>query len=1053
MYNKRKHIARIVLTVFVLLNVFLQQGFEVFARSYEPYKGKNQPVKVVEVKKETHVKGNSYTENSFNSKKTIDWSKTNWPKTKTEKEIIIKYGKVKENEKSFKLNNVKSKLKMKKLQKKKSYKKGFDIVEIDETDNIEEALDEIRNTSGVLYAQPNYKVELLSVDDEYFERQWGLLNEVQEVGETGKAEEAGKANKSGKSDKPGKADESRKAKNAGKTEKIGADINITDAWSISEGSDSVVVGIIDTALDINHTEIEHSIYKNANEIPGNGIDDDGNGYIDDVFGWDFIEDDNTVNGVDSDHATMIAGIIAAKKDKEGIAGIAPGIKLLPLKAFEGNSAYTSDILDSLEYAENMNVDILNCSWGSSIYNQALRDAMEESGMIFICAAGNDGLEEPVYPAGFALPNVISVAAAGKNGELAPFSNYGDSVDVAAPGVDIFSTKPGNSYGYGNGTSYSAAFVTGIAALLKSSREELTGKDIACTIKSNAGGLVDAAATLANIKKYQEEDNDFPTDSEYEEQDNDFSTESEYEEEDGDSPTVSEDVYGMLSVSEDVYGMFGTLSLPNLPGLEDFLVEQIHYGQNGVSPASGNFSRSYTDAKVSVPGLDFVISRTYNSRDQKDCLHLGKGWRFGYEGFVKTGGNRTTVVLPDGSRHTFIRYNSNTYISDLAGGTRSRLVYDGAYKLTTKDQTVYEFGNSNNRLSSITDRYGNRIAINVNKKEKVQNITIQNTKGQAIRTFEVAYGTNELIESVTETTDANNKRVLVRYGYDNYKKLTTVTDSMNNTLYTYEYTGNLISSVKDAYLKTLEEVVYTHCKENSTYKVETHKVYSTDTVYNTYRYDYDPINRITAITDSSGRTVTKWFDRSLFTIKSKDPEGKETIAEYYTYEGKMDFSSFEKKGHAKTGMAEVVYNDRMYFFGGVIEITNAMLVYSMSTDQCEYFDTETNTWKTIRSMPKSPEQKNSNEKGRQYAAAAVLNSNIYVAGGESNHGNKEIERKLTSVLKYNPSKDSWTKVASLNNARYGHSLVELKGYLYAIGGIGAERSVEKYDPDKDKWTLF
>ena len=995
MHKINKHLARVMLLVFILVNVFLQQGLEIFAATDKASSNGSMKQKAIEAK-EPQLSSDPYGKIDFGTEKPGKQHKG-----RTEKEIIVKYGKIKDNEKSSKLSDIKKKLNMKKLYRKNSFSKGFEIIEIDESDDIDEAMNEIRNTSGVLYAQPNYQVEILSSPaDEYFNLQWGLENSGQQAeGIAGKA---------------------------------GADINVLEAWKTTKGSDSVVVGILDTGLDTRHTDIKDNIFVNTGEIPENGIDDDSNGYVDDVTGWDFVENDNKVED-DSEHATMIAGIIAAKEDKSGVVGVAPGIKVLPLKVFDGRYAYTSDILDAIKYAKDLGVDILNCSWGSSTYNQALRDAMEESDLCFVCAAGNDGTEEVVYPAGFRLSNVISVGAAGNSGERAEFSNYGDFVDVAAPGVDIFSTRQDNSYGYASGTSYAAAFVSGIAALLKSSREGLTGKDLACTIKANtqegpvtSPGLVDAANALVNIKTYDEENNS--------------------------DPSVIEEVYGAPSVTEDVYGVFETLSAAKL---EDFLVEQIHYGQKGVSPATGNFSRSYVDAQIKAPGFDFVISRTYNSKDDKDCLHLGRGWRFGYEGFVDglSSSKRVTVTLPDGSRHTFLKYN-NTYVQDLSCGSRSHLIYDGSYKLTDKDQTVYEFGVSGGGkkcLTSITDKYGNKTVINVDEKGKIQGIVLKNANGGTIRSFGITYGTNEFISKVTETTDGST-RVLVQYGYDG-KNLTTVTDAMNNAVYTYEYSGSMLSTVKDAYLKVIEEITYKYYQEYKNYKVETHKVYATDTASNTYSYDYDPLNRITTITDSEGKKVTKWFDKNLFTIKSKDPEGKETKVEYNTNEGRMIFNLLANPGHAKSHPAEVVYNGRIYYLGGLISSYYRSTVYDLSTNQCEYFDSRTNKWQNTASMPKDSENSGSKAEGRKGAAAAVSGSDIYVAGGCIYHANTEpmIDKKLKSVLKYNPSSNTWDTVPSMNNARSDFSLVELAGYLYAIGGDGAPTSVEKYDPAQKKWT--
>jgi len=262
---------------------------------------------------------------------------------------------------------------------------------------------------------------------------------------------------------------------------------LEQVWSLTTG-ENVIVGIIDTGIDINHEDLKNNIWVNSDEIPGDGIDQDGNGYADDVNGWNFAGDNNDSTG--EGHGTAIAGIIAAEKDNgAGVAGIAPKAKVMPLKVFKDGQAYTSDILEAIEYARLKGVKVVNCSWGSSEYNQALREAIADSGMLFICAAGNNGADvqqSPVYPACFGLDNIISVASINISGGLSSFSNYSNSlVYIAAPGEEIKSTIPDNQYSKKNGTSIAAAFVSGEAVLVMSKYKEATTKDIKNRIIDNA----------------------------------------------------------------------------------------------------------------------------------------------------------------------------------------------------------------------------------------------------------------------------------------------------------------------------------------------------------------------------------------------------------------------------------------------------------------------------------------------------------------------------------------------------------------------------------------
>ncbi|TEB17029.1 Major intracellular serine protease precursor [Pelotomaculum sp. FP] len=273
-------------------------------------------------------------------------------------------------------------------------------------------------------------------------------------------------------------------------------IDAVDAWQQSEGED-VIVAVLDTGIDISHEDLKNNIWTNIAEIPGNNIDDDGNGYIDDLNGWNFADDTCSVHNPDRDydewHGTHIAGIIAAEKGNEkGIAGVSPKAKIMPLQVFNSGVAYTSDIIDAIGYAKQMGAKVVNCSWGTTSENPALKEAMEESGLVFICAAGNSYKhidESPVYPAAFTLENIISVASINKTGNLSLFFNYGqNSVDVTAPGENILSATPGDSYGESGGTSQAAAFVSGEAALVLSKYPNLSLSDLKNRIRASSDRL-------------------------------------------------------------------------------------------------------------------------------------------------------------------------------------------------------------------------------------------------------------------------------------------------------------------------------------------------------------------------------------------------------------------------------------------------------------------------------------------------------------------------------------------------------------------------------------
>jgi subtilisin family serine protease len=260
---------------------------------------------------------------------------------------------------------------------------------------------------------------------------------------------------------------------------IGADINAEQAWNITTGSTNVIVAVIDTGVRYTHQELAAQMWRNPGESGGgkesNGIDDDANGYIDDVFGI------NSITGSgdpfdDNDHGTHCSGTIGAQADGGGgHVGVAWKVQIMALKFLSaGGGGQTSDALECLNYAVAKGAKISNNSWGGGPFSQALFDALvaaRSAGHLFIAAAGNEGSDNDVflsYPSGYDLDNVISVAALDRGDRLANFSNYGlTKVDLGAPGVAIFSSTAStdSSYASFNGTSMAAPHVTGVAALI------------------------------------------------------------------------------------------------------------------------------------------------------------------------------------------------------------------------------------------------------------------------------------------------------------------------------------------------------------------------------------------------------------------------------------------------------------------------------------------------------------------------------------------------------------------------------------------------------------
>ncbi len=303
------------------------------------------------------------------------------------------------------------------------------------------------------------------------------------------------------------------------------DINLFEGWDVyplkKDSTDEVIVALIDTGVDITHVDLAQNIWVNKKEIPANGIDDDKNGYVDDVNGWDFYNGDGTVfhdqtytdhrnSWGEEDHGTHIAGVIAAAAGNgKGIVGVASNVnvKIMVLKVNGGmkSEGSAANAVKAIKYAEAMGAKVVNMSWGTYSFDHSLYDAMSRSSMLFVCAAGNDGSDNdsnPMYPASYDLDNVLSVTYIDSQGrfDLSKVTNGGGNyglktVDIAAPGKDILSTVSGG-YAYKSGTSMAAPFVTGVAALCYAFDKSFDALTVKRLILSNTKSLSSLSGKIA-----------------------------------------------------------------------------------------------------------------------------------------------------------------------------------------------------------------------------------------------------------------------------------------------------------------------------------------------------------------------------------------------------------------------------------------------------------------------------------------------------------------------------------------------------------------------------
>lgn len=292
-------------------------------------------------------------------------------------------------------------------------------------------------------------------------------------------------------------------------------IGLPEAWTFTTGN-ADPVAVIDTGISLDHPDLAAKIWTNVDEIADNGIDDDGNGYIDDVHGWNFVTGSTLIIG--ELHGTHVAGIAGAHTDNGiGVAGVSWRSSIMPLQALRGDSGTYADVAEAIVYATDNGAHILNLSLGGEEVSDTLDLAIayaRDHGCLIVAAAGNnkDQPASVLFPA--ASQGVLAVAATMNGDTPWSYSNRGPEVDVAAPGVDIFSTSH-HGYGVMSGTSMAAPHVSGLAALVWSMEPDLTSDQVTYVITSTARdvyisgwdqrtgwGRIDAHAAIAFLKPYR-----------------------------------------------------------------------------------------------------------------------------------------------------------------------------------------------------------------------------------------------------------------------------------------------------------------------------------------------------------------------------------------------------------------------------------------------------------------------------------------------------------------------------------------------------------------------
>ncbi len=867
--------------------------------------------------------------------------------------------------------------------------------------------------------------------------------------------------------------------------------NVSDAWSQSQG-DGVIVAVLDSGIDTSHPDINNNIYVNSKEIPGNGIDEDGNGYIDDVSGWDFYNNDNSVNDeetyTDQWHGTHVAGIIAAQKDNGiGVAGVAPNAKILPIKIFEGGVAYTSAIINAIAYAECMGAKIINCSWGSRFNNQALEDAIASSSALFVCATGNnlyDTDNYPVYPAAYSKThdNVISVAAIDESSKLCRYSNYGpNSVDIAAPGQNILSTWINGEYQSLDGTSMSAAFVSGAAALvfvknttgtaaevkkrLISSADTVTGlenkvsggKKLNCAYAvSNTADANSNVINIADDETLQTIIPDTePTENDYKESgaENYVSYKS--------SMTTARHGLQAVTLNGKIYAIGGQTSA--ISGFTNVMEVYDPNTDTWSTAASMNFARSYFGAVV-YDGKIYVMGGINGSGSYRNDIEV-----YDPSTNIWTSLSSTMPVAMCAFSATLITGTSTIYV---VGGRNS-----GYFN------TVYQYDIASNTWTtktSLSVPVSDHVAFYYNGKIYIEGgLTTSGSFTYDEYQYTISTGvTSSAVQARSNLADAG--------GIITNDRFISIGGKTSNTQYSADMTHSALLTentsdtcwfVTSSHMLTAKAGLSTVLLNGKIYMVG--GVNSTGALSSVEMMDLGWQQKATLPAPITNYQSVELDGKIYVMGGTKLVNGTATRSKsVYVYDSATDTwttRSSEMPVYAECFSLTSAYG-KIYVFGGMTTTTSTG-TYSASNNIYEY-NTETDTW-TAKSTLSS---------ARYYSSSVLFNDKIYITGGYNGGGMNTVETydpltntvatknnlpstyyshyscilnnelyivnsTQSSALKYDEATDSWISL-NPSGSLYANLFVQINGYLYSLGYKNNSTITPdfcKYSPSDNMWT--
>ncbi len=806
-----------------------------------------------------------------------------------------------------------------------------------------------------------------------------------------------------------------------------AKISAPSAWDVVTGTQTVIIAVLDSGIDFTHIDFTGRLWTNPGEVAGNGLDDDTNGYIDDVKGWDFVNADNNPAD-DIGHGTQAAGVAAAAgNDGAGIAGVCWNCKIMPVKVMQvSGSANYSDITAGIWYAAKKGAKVINLSLGGYSYSNAMREAVQAAvntyGAVVVGGAGNDNLSTPFYPAAY--DEVIAVAGTTNTDTKAAFSDYGSWVDLSAPGEAITTTFLGGDWGPVNGTSFAAPFVSGLAGLIRSQRPDWSPAVVKAQIDHTAdsidalnpayagqlgSGRVDAAAAVTiaphPILALQ-------------------------------STSINGDPLGRPTPGEaaalDVTLYNDWLQANGIAGVlttTDPLVT-ITQGASSFgdidSGASGSNASVFTFTVALVAGynhpIPFVLKLTANGGAYTADIPLTITTRSGEEPFLG-------VIIEDTIWTSDKTYLINGNIGVAPGvtltiqpGTEAR--FNGNYSLSVGGTLIAD-GSQTQPIRFLSNASGatwGRIYFDDMAVDAVSTISGTYTSGNILRWVQ--------IEGAGQGIGCNTATPYLSHVTTNMGGVDCTSGSTSVWLLDSDVTGNVtINGMPSSAWKTRTSMP-TARGSLGVALASNGKIYAIGGVRDTVE-EYDPATntwtpRASMPTARAYLGVAAASNGNIYAVGGDNGGYLTTVEEYNpatdTWVTRANMPTYR----SSLGLV-AASNGKIYAIGGV---GNGYL------DVIEEYDPATDTWTTRASMP-TP---------RVGLGVAESNGKIYAIGGYDGMG------VLAAVEEYDPATDTWTTRTDLPTPRYFlGATTASNGKIYAIGGSGGDNVVEEYDPATDTWA--